>query len=235
MGNTQLDYKAFMDVLVHFYIGAEIEDSAGKDGRTLFIPSILPEEDTSQPVTMKQTLHFAIAFNDKSFVPCGVYAGAVARLQSLEDWKIIAVSGSISRSHASFGVAAENIVHLFNCSSHIRVELDGYDGQKAQEYRDAVLTVVAESYCFLFHAKPTKGQPCTTCREDPYLELGLACHHCEKKNSHIATLRLESGEAKTVRCIRTQDARRLHGEQLELFAGIQHDVSVHGMTQWNVQ
>ena len=233
--NTQLNYKAFMDVLVHFFIGAEIEDSAGKDGRTLFIPSILPEEDTSQPVAMEQTLHFAVAFNDKSFVPCGVYAGAVARLQSLEDWKIITAPGSISRSHASFGVAAEDTVHLFNCSSHIRVELDACDGRRAQEYRDTVLTVVAESYCFLFHAKPTKGQPCTTCPKDPYLELGLTCHHCEMKNSHIATLRLESGEAKTVRCTRTQHARRLHGEQLEHFGSIQHDVSAHDMTQWNVQ
>ena len=233
--NTQLDYKAFMDVLVHFYIGAEIEDSAGKDGRTLFIPSILPEEDTSQPVVMEQTLHFAIAFNEKPFVPCGVYAGVIARLQSLLDWKIITASRALSRSHASFGVAAEDTVHLFNCSSHIRVELDACDGRRAQEYHDTVLTVVAESYCFLFHAKPTKGQPCTTCREDPYLELGLTCHHCEMKNSHIATLRLESGEAKTVRCTRTQRARRLHGEQLELFGSIQHDVSVHGMTQWNVQ
>ena len=228
--STELDYDTFMDVLVHFFIGADIEDCEGKDGRTLFIPSVLPEEDTSQPVAMEQALYFAIAFNDKSFVPCGVYAGAIARLQSLENWQIITVSGSISRSHASFGVAAEDTIHLFNCSSHIRVELTACDGQVAQEYRDTVLTVVAESYCFLFHAKPTKGQPCATCWEDPYLELGLTCHHCEMKTSHIATLRLESGEAKTVRCTRTQQPRRLHGEQLELFAGIQHDVSVHGVT-----
>ena len=228
--STELDYDTFMDVLVHFFIGADIEDCEGKDGRTLFIPSVLPEEDTSQPVAMEQALYFAIAFNDKSFVPCGVYAGAIARLQSLENWKIITVSGSISRSHASFGVAAEDTVHLFNCSSHIRVELTACDGRRAQEYRDTVLTVVAESYCFLFHAKPTKGQPCATCWEDPYLELGLTCHHCEMITSHIATLRLESGEAKTVRCTRTQQPRRLHGEQLELFAGIQHDVSVHGVT-----
>ena len=227
--NTQLDYEAFMDVLVNLFIGANIVDSTGKEGRTLFIPSVLPFKQTTQPVATEQSCHFVIAFSEKPFVPCGVYAGAIARLQSLKDWTIISTAGRISRSNASFGVAAEGTVHLFNCSSHIRVELSDCDGQKAQENRDKVLTAITESYCFLFHAKPTEGQPCANCWDDPYLELGLTCHCCENKANHIATLWLEDGEAKTVRCTRSMDTKRLCGNHLELFGCIQDNayVSVH--------
>ena len=227
--NTQLDYEAFMDVLMNLFIGANIVDSTGKEGRTLFIPSVLPFKQTTQPVATEQSCHFVIAFNEKPFVPCGVYAGAIARLQSLKDWTIISTAGKISRSNSSFGVGAEGTVHLFNCSSHIRVELSDCDGQKVQENRDNVLTAITESYCFLFHAKPTEGQPCANCWDDPYLELGLTCHCCENKANHIATLWLKDGEAKTVRCTRTLDTRRLGEEHLELFGCIQDNVyvSVH--------
>ena len=227
--STQMTYKAFMDVLVTFYIGADIVGSTGNEGRTLFIPSVLPVKEISHPGAAEQSCHFVIAFNEKPFVPCGVYAGAIARLQSLEDWMIITASGTLSRSNASFGIAAEGTVHLFNCSSHIRVELNDCEGQKAQQYRDEVLKAVTKSYCFLFHAKPMEGQPCTTCGEVPYLELGQTCHCCEKKSDHIATLWLEDGEAKTVRCTRTMDTKRLCKEHLELFGCIQNNVSVHGL------
>ena len=81
--------------------------------------------------------------------------------------------------------------------------------------------VVAESYCFLFHGKCAKNQTCATCQDDPYLVLGLICHPCrERKTRYIATLQVEHGEAKTVRCPATQDARRLHDNHLELFQGI---------------
>ena len=227
--NTQLNYDAFMDVLMNLFIGADIVDSTGKEGRTLFIPSVLPFKETTQPVATEQSCHFAIAFSEKPFVPCGVYAGAIARLQSLEDWTIISTAGKISRSNSSFGVGAEGTVHLFNYSSHIRVELSDCDGQKAQENRDQVLTAITESYCFLFHAKPTEDQPCANCWDYPYLELGLTCHCCENKANHIATLWLKDGKAKTVRCTRTMDTRRLCGEHLELFGCIQDNVyvSVH--------
>ena len=227
--STQMTYKAFMDVLVTFYIGADIVDSTGNEDRTLFIPSVLPVKQISRPVAAEQSCHFVIAFNEKPFVPCGVYAGAIARLQSLEDWMIITASGTLSRSNASFGIAVEDTVYLFNCSSHIRVELNDCDGQKAQKYRDEVLMAVTKSYCFLFHAKPMEGQLCTTCWEHPYLELGLTCHYCEKKSDHIATLRLEDGEAKTVRCTITKNTRKLCEEDLELFGCIQNNVSVHGL------
>ena len=227
--STRITYEAFMDVLVTFYIGADIVDGTGNEGRTLFIPSVLPVKEISYPVAAEQSCHFVIAFNEKPFVPCGVYAGAIARLQSLEDWMIITASGTLSRSNASFGIAAEGTVHLFNCSSHIRVELNDCEGQKAQQYRDEVLKAVTKSYCFLFHAKPMEGQPCTTCGEVPYLELGQTCHCCKKKSDHIATLWLEDGEAKTVRCTRTMHTKRLCKEHLELFGCIQNNVSVHGL------
>ena len=229
--NTQLDYEAFMDVLVNLFIGANIVDSMGREGRTLFIPSVLPFKQTTQPVATEQSCHFVIAFNEKPFVPCGVYAGAIARLQSLKDWTIISTAGKISRSNSSFGVGAEGTVHLFNCSSHIRVELSDCDGQKVQENRDNVLTAITESYCFLFHAKPTEGQPCANCWDHPYLELGRTCHCCENEANHIATLWLEDGEAKTVRCTRTMNTKRLDEEHLELFECIQDNVyvSVHAL------
>ena len=227
--STRITYETFMDVLVTFYIGADIVDGTGNEGRTLFIPSVLPVKEISYPVAAEQSCHFVIAFNEKPFVPCGVYAGAIARLQSLEDWMIITASGTLSRSNASFGIAAEGTVHLFNCSSHIRVELNDCEGQKAQQYRDEVLKAVTKSYCFLFHAKPMEGQPCTTCGEVPHLELGQTCHCCKKKSDHIATLWLEDGEAKTVRCTRTMHTKRLCKEHLELFGCIQNNVSVHGL------
>ena len=228
--STQLKWMDFMDVLVHFFIGADIGDGAENEGRTLFIPSVLPVGDSTQPVASEQAHHFVVTFHKKSFVPCGVYTGAIARLQSLKDWKIILAPGCISRLQASFGIAAEDTVRLLDSSSHIRVELDSSDKRKSQEYRDTVITVIAKSYCFLFHTKPTEGEPCAICHEDPYLELGLTCHHCEMNSDHIATLVVDCGEAKTVRCTRTQNHRYLEKEHMELFMGIQHSVSVHGVT-----
>ena len=191
---------------------------------TLFILSALPVNDTSQPVTTEQSCHFVITFSKKPFVPYGVYAGTTARLchvRSLPQWTISTSPMSISRSHASFGVGAEDKMDVFNCSSHIRVELSSCAGHKAQEYRDTVLNRAAESYCFLFHGKCAKNQTCATCQDDPYLVLGLTRHPCrERKTRHIATLQVEHGEAKTVRCPATQEARRLHDNHLELFQGI---------------
>ena len=230
--SSQRDHKAFMDVLVHFFIGADIKDSSGNEGRTLFIPCILPIDDSSQPVIMttEESLHFVIAFDEKPFIPCGVYAGAITRLQSLPQWTVS--TASISRSHATFGIAAMDTVQLFNCSSHIRVELDACDRKKAQSYRDTVLTVVSKSYCFLFHFKPTRDQPCTACREEPYLVLGLTCHDCrENKTNHFSILQVEDGVAKAVRCQATLRARKLCEEHMDLFQDIQHDVSVHCLTR----
>ena len=228
--SSQLDHKAFMDVLVHFFIGADIEDRAGNACRTLFIPSVLPVDDASESLPTEQSRHFAIAFNGKPFIPCGVYAGVIARLQSLPQWTIS--TASISRSHTTFGVVPGDTVQLFNCSSHIRVELDACDRQKVQEYRDTVLTVVSESFCFLFHAKTSKGWPCSTCRKTPYLVLGMTCQRCRNvTTSHIAALEVDNSEAKAVRCLLTQNVRRVYGEHQELFQGIQHHVSV----RWNLQ
>jgi len=225
--NTHLSYEAFMNVLIHFFIGAKfVEDSAGNEDCTLFIPSVLPVHNTSLPVTTKGSCHFVIAFSRKPFVPCGVYAGVIARLQSLPQWTVS--TSFISRSHACFGVAAKDNVELFDYSSHIRVELRACTGQKAQEYRDTVLTAVAKSYCFLFHGQRTNDEPCKTCWNDPYLMLGLACHPCcETKTRHIATLQVVDGEAKAVRCMATQVSRDLPVNHLELFQGIQDDVSVY--------
>ena len=231
--SSQLDHKAFMDVLVHFFIGADLKDRSGNEGRTLFIPCVLPIDDSSQPVATEEFLHFVITFDEKPFIPCGVYAGAIARLQSLPQW--IISTASISRSHAKFGVAAMDTVQLFNCSSHIRVELHACDRKKTQLYRDTVLTVVSESYCFLFHSKPTRGQPCPTCREKPYLVLGLTCHDClEKKTNHFAILQVEDGVAKAVRCQATLNPLKLREEHMDLFQDIQHDVSVHCITHQEV-
>ena len=230
--DTHLDYNTFMNVLVHFFIGADI---VGSRDRTLFIPSVLPIVPASKQVAPKQSLHYAITFlnqngdsHDKrdSFLPCGVYIGVIARLQSVEHWEIIDYE-SMSRLNASFRIKAEStFAYLFNCSSHIRVELENCDGQKARIYRDTVLTAVAKSYCFLYHAKPTKGKPCETCQEHPLLELGQTCSHCEKP-SHIAKLEVVCGEAKTVCCPRKAKLTELCREQQELFGDLQHDVSVY--------
>ena len=232
--SSQLDHKAFMDVLVHFFIGADIEDRSGNEGRTLFIPAVLPIEATTQPLRSEQSLHFVIAFDEKPCIPCGVYASAITRLQSQPKWTLS--TSSISRSHTTFGVVPGDIVQLFDCSSHIRVELHDCDMKKVQEHRDTVLTVVSESYCFLFHAKPTRGEPCTACKEEPYLVLGLTCHHChEIKANHIAVLEMEDGEAKSVRCQATMNAKKVHEKHMDLFQGIQHDVSVHCISYSKLQ
>ena len=200
--------------------------------RTLFIPSVLPVDDASESLPTKQSRQYDIVFNEKPFIPCGVYTGIIARLQSLPHWTIS--TASISRSHTTFGVVPGDIVQLFDCSSHIRVELDTCDRQKVQEYRDTVLKVVSESFCFLFHAKTSKGRPCFTCHKMPYLVLGMTCQRCRNvTTSHIAALEVDNGEVKAVRCLLTQNVRRVYGELQELFRGIQHHVSVHWNLQWD--
>ena len=136
--------------------------------RTLFVPSVLtnsPDDVTSSGVSIRpgvQSLCFAITFEDKHFIPCGVYTGMIARLQSTPGWEIC--THSISRVRMEFAVGAVGTVILFDHATHISVQMEHHEGQY-RAYRDSIIKATADSYCFLFHGKAAKDPDSGTCTE----------------------------------------------------------------------
>ena len=233
---VQLDHDHFMDLLIQLFIGAEVK-SHERD-RMLFVPSVL----TNSPVDVapsgvgirpqEQSLCFAITFEDKHFIPCGVFTGMIARLQSTPGWEIC--THSISRVRMEFAVGAVGKVILFDHATHTSVQLDGHEGQY-QVYRDTIIKATADSYCFLFHSKTAKDPhsgTCSECRDSPYLVLGQTCQKCPAQSSapegpHFAELKVKDHVPVSVRCQRTMEPKLLSDNvaELDLFQNMSHYVS----------
>ena len=236
LDEVHLKHRDFMDLLVQLFIGAEIEDGNGEGRMELFVPSVL-----MQPPGGHSALHsdlqesqpqIVLTFKDISFVPCGVFTGAITRLLSARKWKIS--KESISRIHIPFAVGARDAVQLYDCATHIRIAMVVSEVEKAQEYRDTVLNAIAESYCFLFHCKTSKDHQsacCEECRCHPSLILGLTCQTCKSEVNHIAVLHVEDGDPVTVRCQETDDVEELSDKQQSLFKNIKHYVSVRQLSR----
>ena len=169
-----------------------------------------------------------ITFMGKFFIPCGVFTGTIARLQSQPHWNLL--YKSVSRLHAEFTIGARDTVYVIDSSTHIKVVADARNLCNAEEYRDNVIDSVAQSYCFLFHGKRTKSPHCGVCQKKPFLVLGLLCHcaACEDKGAtSIASLYTDNGMPQTVRCQLSGKAEELDGSQSSLFWNIEHHVSTH--------
>ena len=230
---VQLNPDHFMDLLVQLFIGAEIKSQ--EEGRTLFVPSVLtssPDDAAPSGVStgpQEDSLGFAVTFENTAFIPCGVFTGMSARLQNAPGWEIF--TESISRKCMTFTVGTKGTVTLFDHATHISVSMDRHEGQ-CREYRDTVVEAVADSYCFLFHSKPTKdpqSRPCSECVKSPYLVLGQTCQECHAlcgtpQASHFAELKV-GRVTKTVRCPRTTAAKDLSRSECDLFQNMSHYVS----------
>ena len=240
---VELNHRHFMDLLVQLFIGAEIESPEGI--RTLFVPSVLVNPRSAMDATssgadtavQKQSVCFAIMFKHTSFIPCGVFTGMIAHLQSAPEWEIC--THSISRTRMKFAVGALGTVNVLDHATHISVEMDCHDKLKPeqyQKYRDTVIQATADSYCFLFHSKADKDPQsgtCSGCMNGPYLVLGQTCHSCPPqpggthKVQHFAELKVENCIPMTVRCLVTKEIKVLQDSALERvpFQNISHDVS----------
>ena len=233
---VQLDHDHFLDLLVQLFIGAEVKSH--KEDRILFVPSVLtnsPVDVTPSGVGIRpqeQSLWFAITFEDKHFIPCGVFTGMIARLQSTPGWEIC--THSISRVQMEFAVGAMGTVTLLDHATHISVQLDGHEEQY-QMYRDTIIKATADSYCFLFHSKAAKDPhsgTCSECRDSPYLVLGQTCQKCPTQSNapegpHFAELKVKDRVPASVRCQRTMEPKLLSDNvsELDLFQNMSHYVS----------
>ena len=203
--NIDIDHNCFMDILVQLFIGADTESS--DNVRSLFVPSVLTNSiDDGGPLGAVTTphehsVHFAIAFvqgNDtsayRSFIPCGVFTGMIARLQSTSDWAYH--RDSISRHYVEFRISTYT-VKLYDHTTHIRIVLTSKRGtvKQFQDYCDTVIEATADSYCFLFHSNVTEhplSKDCGDCTARPYLILGRTCQKCTApKDLHF--LKLQKG------------------------------------------
>ena len=244
---VQIDHHHFMDLLVQLFIGAEVKSH--DEDRILFVPSVLtnsPVDVTPSGVGIRpqeQPLCFAITFEGKHFIPCGVFTGMIARLQSTPGWEIY--THSISRVRMEFAVGTVGSVTLLDHATHISVQLDCHEGQY-QKYRDTIIKATADSYCFLFHSKAAKDPhsgTCSECRDSPYLVLGQTCQKCPTQSSapegpHFAVLKvnkdhihgtrtMKSHVPASVRCQRTLEPKLLSDNvsELDLFQNMSHYVS----------
>ena len=236
---AQLSHDQFMNLLVQLFIGAEIKSHGGV--RTLFVPSILTSSAADatpsgvDAAAQKNSLCFAITFEHTSFIPCGVFTGMIARLQSTTGWDICTLS--ISRTLMKFAVAL-GTVNVADLATHISVEIDGNEELKhgqCQVYRDTIIRATADSNCFLFHSKADKDPQSGTCRvcmDRPYLVLGQTCHRCPpqprgtRQVPHFDKLKVESCIPESVYCPKLEAVRPL-GSAIEqgLFQNISHCVS----------
>ena len=204
--SIDIDHKCFMDILVHLFIGADIKSSDSV--RSLFVPSVLTtSKDIGGPsgagaTTHEHSVHFAIAFthgndtsSDKSFIPCGVFTGMIARLQSTSGWTYR--SDSISRLYVEFRISTYT-VKLYDHTTHIGIVLTSKKGtvKYFQAYCDTVIEATANSYCFLFHNNTTKhplSKECGDCIARPYLILGHTCLKCAaSEDLHFLELQKDS-------------------------------------------
>ena len=231
--DTYLSDDNFMTLLVQLFIGADItekEGDSGKGDRVLFVPSVIPVSDAKHTVITKPSRpYFIITFERKFFIPCGVFTGVIARLQSIPHWNMCDGEHSVSRLHANFLIGALDNIYVIDNSTHIKVAADVHDLKHAEEYRDNVIDAVAQSYC-LFHGKASKSPHCGICRERPFLVLGLLCHcaTCETKSfASIAKLYTDCNNPKSIRCPSTGRAEELCSNQLLFFWNIKHYVSTH--------
>ena len=217
--NIDIDHNCFMDILVHLFIGADIESSDSV--RSLFVPSVLTtSKDIGGPsgagsTPHEHSVHFAIAFihgNDtsgyRSFIPCGVFTGMIARLQSTDDWDYC--HESISRLHVEFLVSTYT-VKLYDHATHIGIVLKSEEVAEEVvedfvQYCDTIIEATANSYCFLFHSNVTEhrlSKDCGDCTARPYLILGHTCQKCTApEDLHFLELQ-KKREKIFVRCKKT--------------------------------
>ena len=203
--NINIDHKCFMDILVHLFIGADIKSSDSV--RSLFVPSVLTTSKYiggplgAGATPHEHSVHFAIAFihgngtsGYRSFIPCGVFTGMIARLQSTSGWEYH--PDSISRLYVEFRISTYT-VKLYDHTTHIRIVLTNKRGavKYFQAYCDTVIEATADSYCFLFHSNVTEhrlSKDCGDCTARPYLILGRTCQKCTApKDLHF--LKLQKG------------------------------------------
>lgn len=246
--NVNIDHKRFMDILVQLFIGADIKsDEAAStesldENRTLFVPSVLTcstgEGGTSgngiRP--LKQAVCFAITFkprlhdNDTYYIPCGVFTGLIARLQSQMEWEMY--PHSISRLHVEFQVGPLGTVKLYDHATHvgIAVESENVEEEDVRKYCNTVINATAEAYCFLFHStsnttKQPQSEACGDCSTSPYLILGQTCQMCPAPNAlHFAELKVKKHKPMSVRC-RMNRPKILVGTECVPFQHIFHLVS----------
>ena len=231
---VQIKHDHFMDLLVQLFIGAEVKSH--DEDRILFVPSVLtnsPVDVTPSGVGIRpqeQSLCIAVTFEAKHFIPCGVFTGMIARLQSTPGWEIC--THSISRVQMEFAVGTVGSVILWDHATHISVQMDRHEGQY-QKYRDTIIQATADSYCFLFHSKAAKdlhSGTCSECRDSPYLVLGQTCQECPTQSSapegpHFAELKAKDQCPKSVRCLELLKPKLLSDDELDLFQNISHYVS----------
>ena len=240
---VDINHNCFMDILVQLFIGATIESS--DSATSLFVPSVLtnsiniggPSGAGSTP--HEHSVQFAIAFihgndtsGDRSFIPCGVFTGMIARLQSRKGWEYSC--DSISRLHVEFHVSTYT-VKLYDHATHIGIVLKSEEGEEETveeavedfvQYCDTIIEATANAYCFLFHSNATKHpliKKCDDCNARPYLILGRTCLTCTApKDLHFLKLQ-KKRKILFVRCQKT--VTKLNDTDCIPFQSISHCVS----------
>jgi GTPase SAR1 family protein len=214
--DKRLPQEWFMDLLVTLFIGAEV--TRFKE-RTLFVPSVLlPDKiPTSSNCCNKLSLMFErpSAFpshRNDTYIPCGVFTGTIARLQSLKDWRVSHFD-LISRTMIIFEVGRGTFVQMTDSTQYITIEvLNDADVDTCQKLRNLVFNCIQESYKYLF-------------KEDAQFLIGLPCPRKDHQ-SHIARLSTTGEYSRFVICCPT--TRVLHYEkvltekELNIFLDITH-------------
>ena len=226
---VDVEHSCYMDILVQLFIGARLEWKGGE--MALFVPSVLanPIDPTVSGVVPQepqgsQESHesIAIAFEDTSFIPCGVFTGMCARLQSKGGWEIC--FGCISRMQMKFKVHSRSVVMVFDRTTYIEVRMNGImDSKDSLGYQMTIINAIAESYCFLFHSRDAQSGnvSCSECIKGPYLQLGKTCEQCHKRFAKLDMWKDYLYECCDGDCVPIH----LDGRHHAVFQSISHKVS----------
>ena len=216
----RLDTRWLLHLLMELGITAKLPTKVVSwPAEEYFLPSILPPTGRECPPQRRcQKGPFLVSFNNRNYIPCGVFPTAITYLLvNNPEWEIVPVF--TCRNYMFFSVVTDYI-ELTETNSFIKMVVSSDQPNISQQsfitQRDAVLTSLAQSYKKLYDVEDTTG----------VLSVGVPCpvEDHSSTDSHFAHL-VVSKKGLNARCKQKWQTPVVSPEQAALFSSLDHPVS----------
>ena len=217
--DDRLDTQWLLHLLMELGITAKLPMKAATWSAEYFLPSVLPPAGREHPPQRRcQKGPFLVSFENKNYIPCGVFPAAITYLLGNNPkWKVVSIF--TCRTFMYFSVVT-SYVELTETNSFIKMvvssDLPKISPNTFIALRDAVLTSLAQSYKRLYNVEDTTG----------VLSVGVPCPETGHANtdSHYAHL-VVSEEELCAECHEKMLMSVVSLEQSTLFSSLNHPVS----------